>query len=194
MTKVLEPGSFIVHKEFGAGKVIRSLGDFSEVGFEVFDKNLPQDKIATVKNNELTLFDELIKPGSRVKSKAFGYGTILENKTGKCIKQCLVRFDKEHCYLFSYSRNKNDKRNDKMWCVPKYNCYDGFMVVDKHEVILPRFSAKVILEDVYKCVKEDIPGRENNFMWGIKIKDMQNLEQRINMVVRMWVDIYGYEV
>lgn len=181
----------IYHKKYGVGKVIYVAHYNSKIIFDIADENIPADKIITVKNKDIQLFDDAVKIGDRVKNKEFGFGTILDILRLDSTR-CLIKFDKSHSHLFTVESENDDDRENKMWCVPKCRCYYGFEIIKIDEIIMPSISAAIILRDMYQNVCKDLPGREKEFLDNVKKEYINSLGKRIEAETKHWAKKYGY--
>lgn len=183
-------GDIIYHERYGAGEVIYAAHYNSKIVFDIADINLPLDKTITVRNKDIQLFNDVIKIGDRVKSKEFGYGIIL-NILRLDITSCLIKFDEPHIYLLTIKPENDNDRKNKMWCIPK-DCYDGFELIKIQDIITPSISVDIILRELYQSVREDVPGREKEFLDRIKKAHINLLGKRINLEAKKWAKKYGY--
>ena len=181
----------VYHKEYGAGKVIYAAHYNSKIIFDVVDEDIPDDKIMTVKNKDIRLFDDVIKIGDRVKNKEFGFGTIIKIMRLD-ITNCLIKFDEPHDFLFTLRAEDENDRKNKMWCVPKNEGFSGFKVIKTNEIITPPISADIMLRDMYQNICEDLPGREKEFLDNVEREYINFLDRRIESEVRDWAKKYGY--
>ena len=183
-------GDIIYDERYGIGKIIYAAHYNSKIVFDIADINLPPDKTITVKNKDIQLLDDIIKIGDTVRSKRFGYGIIL-NILRLDITSCLIKFDEPHSHLLTIKPENDNDRKNKMWCIPK-DCYDGFEPVKIQDIIMPSISVDIILEELYQSVREDIPGREKEFLDRIKKEHINLLGKRIDLEAESWAKKYGY--
>lgn len=184
-------GDIIYNERYGVGEVICAAPYTSRIVLDIADENIPPDKTITVKNKEIRLLDDVIKIGDMVKSKEFGFGTVL-NILRLDITSCLIKFDEPHTHLLTIEPENDNDRKNKMWCIPKYDHYNGFEPVEIQDIIIPSISAAIILRDMYQNACKDLPGREKEFLDNVKKEYINSLGKRIEAETKHWAKKYGY--
>ena len=181
----------VYHQKYGVGKIIYAAHYNSKIIFDVVDENIPDDKIMTVRNKDIRLFDDVVKIGDRVKNKEFGFGTIIKILRLD-ITNCLIKFDEPHNHLLTIKPENDNDRKNKMWCIPKYECYDGFRFIRIQDIIMPSISVDIILRDIYQNTCKDLPSREKEFLDNTKRECINFLGKRIETEAKRWAKKYGY--
>lgn len=185
-------GDIVYHERYGIGKILCPADCVSRIKFELKNEDLSVDNIAIIKNDDLKLLDEIIEVGSRVKNIRFGCGTVLRIHTSHKTTHFLVEFDKEHLLLYRILHRvwtkedislKTLKRN-RLWCVPKYDEFNGFEVIDPLDGI--RISSTIVLKDMYDNVRQDLPGREKEFLSDVRKQDIDLLDRILTSKTKDW--------
>lgn len=174
----------VYHERYGIGKIVSVERHGSKVEFELKDDDLPATQIKIIKNNEIYLLGEVMGVGSRVKNSRFGYGTILQIITAYGITQFLVEFDEKNHLLHRIYIGEDDEsilKRNRLWCVPKYDEYDGFKIVDDTKI-----SSVTVLENIYENVRQDLPGKEKEFLSNVRRQDLNLLDRILTLKIKKW--------
>ena len=174
---MFDVGDLVYHEKYGAGRILSPARLTSRVLFDMEDTELRKNRKADIENEKLSLLKETFPVNRLVYCPEYGTG-IVKRYDLTSVGNLYVSAGSLYIGVKFFASNL---KNDIIWCSPKYLSFPNKKSID--------ISPDVILRDIYNNTKEDIPGREKEFLSDVSKEDIKKLGIILRQLGDIWIGI-----